>query len=272
MSRKETEVCGFLENTKRTKYAETLWQQSVDSYMGKRYKSTKCGYFIITNYFNANNVEVVFEETGTKVMTSMKVIKKGEIRDKYAKTVYGRGVVGDIQVMSNGVYMHSYVLWHGMMARCYGGSKTKAYFGCEVIGNFLSFEYFKKWCESQIGYGLTGYHLDKDLLVNGGSKVYSEYTCCFVPKDINSAIALQKDRKGTLLGVTKYNYGSKFRAEVCIGGVRTYLGVYDTEDEANSVYVKHKTKFLMELAEKYRETISERAYNALINYNLSSGV
>ena len=64
-------------------------------------------------------------------------------------------------------------------------SKKPAYIG--TTNGFGDFQSFANWSVQQVGYGVPGYQLDKDLLVKG-NKVYSPENCCFLPGEINSAI------------------------------------------------------------------------------------
>ena len=51
-------------------------------------------------------------------------------------------------------------------------------------------------------------------------------------------------------------------------GKREYLGFFKTEIEAFNAYKQAKEKYLKELAEKWKSQIDERAYNALMNYEV----
>ena len=55
----------------------------------------------------------------------------------------------------------------------------------------------------------------------------------------------------------------KFRARH-----RGHIGLFDTEVEAFYAYKEDKEKYVKYLAEKYREQIDFRVYNALMNYEV----
>ena len=63
-------------------------------------------------------------------------------------------------------------------------------------------------------------------------------------------------------GILATNSG-KFRARH-----RGYIGSFDNEIEAFYAYKEVKEKYLKYLAEKYREQIDFRVYNALMNYEV----
>lgn len=96
-------------------------------------------------------------------------------------------------------------LWYDMMNRCESGGKCQArqpaYVGCFTSTLFQDFQLFAGWCHSQVGFGLKGHQLDKDILVEG-NKEYSEDVCVFVPQELNKFLTLRAaDRGNCPLGV-----------------------------------------------------------------------
>lgn len=162
-----------------------------------------------------------------------------------------------------------YTLWHSMLNRCYSKSfheKQPTYIGCSVSDNFKYYHLFHAWCQTQIGFGKEGYHLDKDLLVKG-NKLYSEDTCVFIPKELNALLNKRTLDRGLLpIGVNKS--GSKFKAQCNLVGKRIYLGTFDTPELAFEVYKTFKEAHIKERAELYKDSIEPRAYLALVNYEV----
>jgi hypothetical protein len=199
------------------------------------------------------------------------------------KLVYGVGVSED------GEYKRSckgedgknrktpeYELWKNMLARCYSPAMNKLrprYKGCSVSENFKNFQWFAKWCNKQIGFGETGYQLEKDILIKN-NKVYSEDTCRFVPNSINMLLAKSNASRGDLpIGVQYFKKIKKYVARV--GNVRArdsfgkgHIGVYDTPIEAFQAYKKKKEELISYEANKFRGKISDDLYFALINYEV----
>ena len=174
--------------------------------VGKVCKSKSSGDFKILKYNNVRNVEIQFINTGYRKVAEMKEVRNGGIKDPYAPSVYGFGVLGTKYLASiNGVQTKEYKLWCCMLVRCYSDSfkkKQPTYEGCEVSENFKSYEYFYEWCNKQIGFGNKDWHLDKDLLIKG-NKVYSENTCVFLPKEVNSLLTKREALRGeNLIGVS----------------------------------------------------------------------
>ena len=147
--------------------------------------------------------------------------------------------------------------------------KQPTYEGCEVSDNFKSYDYFYKWCNSQVGFDNQGWHLDKDLLIKG-NKVYSESTCVFIPREINQLLTKSTALRGKhLIGVYWSKTNKAFVAKVNKGkGKQEHLGYFNTELEAFNVYKTAKEAFIKEQANKWKSQIDERAYKALLNYQV----
>ena len=62
-----------------------------------------------------------------------------------------------------------------------------------------------------------------------------------------------------------------FTSSINLGNSRRgiHLGLFKTEIEAFNAYKTAKENYLKELAEKWKSKIDERAYNALMNYEVS---
>ena len=241
--------------------------------VGKVCKSKSSGDFKIVKYNNVRNVEIQFINTGYRKVAEMKEVRNGGIKDPYAPSVYGFGVLGTKYLASiNGVQTKEYKLWCCMLVRCYSDSSKKkrpTYEGCEVSENFKSYEYFYEWCNKQIGFGNKDWHLDKDLLIKG-NKVYSENTCVFLPKEINSLLTKREALRGEhLIGVSWSKTNKAFVAMVNKNkGKSEHLGYFKTEIEAFNTYKQAKEAFVKEQANKFKSQIDPRAYEALMNYTV----
>ena len=246
---------------------------SYNDCVGKVCKSLNSGDFKVLKYNDARNVEIQFLKTGFETVATLGNIRKGYVKDLYSPSVYDVGILGNkYQSKVNGVMTKEYKLWQSMLERCYSDVYKKrypTYEGCEVSDNFKSFEYFYEWCHSQIGFSNQGWHLDKDLLIKG-NKVYSETTCVFLPKDINSLLTKSTASRGEyLIGVYWHNTKKAFVAQVRKNkGKQEYLGLFKTEIEAFNAYKQAKESFIKEQANKWKGKIDIRAYNALMNYQV----
>ena len=236
-------------------------------------KSKSSGDFKILKYNNAANVEIQFLKTGFEAVVQLGHIKNGSVKDLHLPSVYGIGVVGTkYQSRVNGVLTKEYTLWVGMLKRCYSATYQKrqpTYEGCEASDKFKNYEYFYEWCHNQIGFGECGFQLDKDLLVKG-NKVYSEDSCVFIPSEINTVLIKSTASRGEyLIGVSWHKTKKAFVARVSKNkGKQEHLGSFNTELEAFKAYKTAKESFIKEQADKWKDKIDPRAYNALMNYTV----
>ena len=242
--------------------------------VGRVFKSKSSGDFKVLKYNDSKNVEIQFLNTGFEATVRLTTIESGGIKDPYSPSVYGIGVLGTKYPSTiNGVKTKEYMLWQSMLKRCYSDvykKKYPTYEGCEVSDKFKSYEYFYEWCINQIGFDNEGWHLDKDLL-NKGNKVYSESTCVFIPSEINSLLVKREASRGEhFIGVCWNKTSKVFMAQVSKGkGKSERLGLFNTEIEAFNAYKQAKETFVKEQAEKWKDKIDERAYNALMNYTVN---
>ena len=242
--------------------------------VGKVYKSKSSGDFKIVKYSDSGHVEIQFLNTGYETVAHLGNIKNGKVKDRYLPSVYSVGIV-DVKypISEGGVNTKEYVLWKNMLERCYSGiykKKHPTYIGCEVSDNFKSYTYFYEWCHKQIGFGNKDWHLDKDLLVKG-NKVYSEDSCVFIPKEINLVLTKRTASRGEhLIGVHWHSKSKVFVAQVNKNkGNQERLGLFNTELEAFNAYKKAKEAFVKEQANKWKSQIDDRAYNALMKYEVN---
>lgn len=169
-----------------------------------------------------------------------------------------------------GKIVKSYSLWQGMLSRCYNENYhilKPTYIGCTVSDNFKYYSYFHEWCSNQIGYTEIGFALDKDIIIKG-NKIYSEENCLFVPITINSLLTKSNAARGELpIGVC--TNGNGYRAYGYINKLYCNLGTFNTPELAFNAYKTFKEAYIKEQAEKYKEIIDPRAYQALMNYEVT---
>lgn len=194
------------------------------------------------------------------------------------KRVYGIGINDWHTAISNGGGKHipEYKMWSRMLERSLC-EKWKAchptYKDVSVDPRWYSMSTFISDVSTLVGYDqaiTNGWHLDKDLLVKG-NKLYSKDTCCFLPIEINSLMVMHRASRGA------YPSGVYFRkrqpkrpycAAICSGGIIKTLGNYVTPEEAFYVYKEAKEAYIKEVANKWKNQIDVRAYEALMNYEV----
>jgi len=186
------------------------------------------------------------------------------------KLAYGVGVNdGKYPVWLDGRHLKGYNVWRNLLNRCYA-SKTQgrnpAYLGCQISENFKNYSYFHDWCLTQIGFGQKGFELDKDLLFKG-NKLYSEDTCLFLPKELNSLLTSCRAARGNLpVGVSVVR--GKFRARCHTDNPPYHIGYFNTVEEAFNAYKQAKEAFIKSQAEKWKALIDPRAFAALMAYEV----
>ncbi len=195
-----------------------------------------------------------------------------------SKLVYGVGIseAGEFKrsewVCGKSVGTTLYKLWSTMLQRCYSEKhqqKHPAYVGCAVSEDFKYFQRFAKWCQSQIGFGLDGYQLDKDILVRDNI-VYGETTCVFVPKSINCLLTKRESQRGDYpVGVHWDKRDQKYVAKCSDGsGKSKFLGLFSTPEAAFLTYKPFKESLIKRLAIEHQSVVDPRVYDALMAYEV----
>ena len=145
-----------------------------------------------------------------------------------------------------------------MLERCYGlnGSpKYPSYEGVEVCDEWrYNFAKFLEWHNQNY---VDGWQLDKDLLSTEDSVCYSPQTCCYLPLEINRSI----HTKTPIFTITPHG---RYRVYLSIGKEKIHYGCFLKYEEALAVYNKARAERMRELADKYKDQLSDRIYNALI--------
>ncbi len=164
----------------------------------------------------------------------------------------------------NSIRVQSYEVWRHMVVRC-GYHLTPPninYTDVAISDSWQDYSNFHEDVKDMVGYG-TDFVLDKDSLIKG-NRVYRKENCCFVPELINVALVKSDRTRGEyLIGVDFHKKTGKFRARH-----KKHLGLFNTEIEAFNAYKIAKENYLKELAEKWKDKIDPRAYEALMNYQV----
>lgn len=240
-------------------------------YEGRVFPTRGFGDIVVLEYICGQKVLVKFLKSGYETITSTSHIKQGSIKDKLSPTVRGVGILGDVTERLQGVDFTAYRAWVMMLDRCYSDiaqNKRPTYKDCTVSENFKYFQFFLKWCNNQIGFGNEGWQLDKDILVKG-NKIYSPETCCFVPPEINGLFIKSNNTRGNNpLGVSFQKSLKKFSSYIRIKGKRHTIGYYNTPEEAFYAYKQAKEAYIKEVANKWKDQIDIKVYEALMNYEV----
>ena len=238
-----------------------------EKYEGKVFPTNQYGSVEVILFSSSKSILVRFVNTGYEAIVPLSRLVQGAIKDPLQVTYYGVGCLGKAQYKGFDA-SKTFKLWKSVLARCYSRCtrySENTYKDCTVSSNFLNYNYFKDWCENQVGFGNKGWHLDKDLLVKG-NKIYSPETCCFIPAEINSLLTTTNKRRGdTPLGVSKRQKSGNYEVTLCRDNKDYHLGTYSCPVQAFNVYKEAKEDYFRSKAEKYKGKISDEAYEALKN-------
>ena len=247
-------------------------QDTKDKYVGKVFKSTNYGDFTVLEFNAVEDVKIKFLNTGFIDTVFIHQVRTGRVRDYMQYLILGKGIIG-AKLTSDERKHKAYKNWYRILSRCYDEKlrdKHPTYLGCTMSEYFLTYTNFKEWYVSQKNWDNPNFVLDKDLLSAKDCKIYSEDTCVFIPKEVNSLLTTTKASRGGLpVGVCKpKRKGGKFRACICKENKDYTLGQYETPEEAFRVYKKAREDYLKEKAEQWKDQIDPRAYKALMNYEV----
>ena len=187
--------------------------------------------------------------------------------------VYGVGVndwAGSVMV--DGKLIMEYTLWANMLKRCFSEKykqKHPTYEDVTCSKEWLLMTPFIEDVSKMKGYGLKGWEFDKDIL-SKGNKLYSKDTCCFVPHEINLLLTKSDKSRGEWpVGVCFDKAAGKFMAQIRTNGKLKYLGLFTTPEEAFQAYKLAKEAQIKVVAEKWKDQLDERVYQALLKYTVS---
>lgn len=276
-SRLRTKYCDFVAGTARINKRKS--RKTFDR-VGETSPNIHGTIMEILEYEATDDILVEFQDNYKyKLKTNYRHFLAGCVQNPYDKTVHGVGFLGEGNYTSRvgkEKLNKNYSVWASMMMRCYDPkyhAKEPSYIGCTVCENWHNFQNFAIWYEHNF-YQINGskMQLDKDLLIKG-NKIYSPETCVFVPQKINLLLTSKISRYlDTPVGVSFNKKRRKFQPQCRdINGKARYLGRFDTVEKAFDVYKREKEKVLREVAERYKNDIPEKLYNALKNYKIEIG-
>ena len=239
--------------------------------VGDIFDTNNCGKLVVLEY--KGHLDVIVKFIDTAYVTSVQVgnLRKGEVKDRSLPSVFGVGIIGNGITCVGGVETRDYKLWKNMLRRCYDekySNKYTTYKDCTASDNFKYLPYFEEWCHQQTGFDQECWHLDKDILIKR-NKVYSENTCCFVPSEVNNLFTKHDSLRGEYpIGVRYHKMGRKYTAQISKFKKVIYLGCFNTPDEAFNAYKEAKEDYIKEVANKWKDQIDPRVYEALMKYRV----
>ena len=260
----------------KKRYKQIESEQIRQQYEGTTIIS-KQGYEVRLNKYNdASNCELEFLNVKFpyKINIEIRSFKNKTVRYPYHPSKYGVGYIG-IGKFIGGSYSKENIIydyWDGILRRCYSERIKKlrnSYSDCLVDEYWHNLQNFGEWFEKNYNPKyMKSWCLDKDILVKG-NRIYSPETCCFVPNEINVIFTNGYIRRGEYpKGVSYKPKINKYIAQYQKDGVVTHIGTFKTVDEAFQAYKEVKEKYIKEKADKWKDQIDTRVYEAMYNYQV----
>lgn len=230
---------------------------------------------IIIDYRKYNDIDVYFPEySWTKEHVQYINFINGRVKCPYERTVFNIGYVGEgkYNISLNGKHTKCYNIWNRMLSRCYDSKyiqKHPTYEQCEVCEEWHNFQNFAQWFENNY-YEIDKQvmNLDKDILIKH-NKVYSPETCVFVPQNINKLFTKRDNNRGSFpVGVSYNKRDKKYKSYCNMNKKQNFLGYYDTPEEAFQAYKQFKENYIKQVADEYKDSIPEKLYNAMYEYEV----
>lgn len=176
----------------------------------------------------------------------------------------------------------AYSIWNGIYIRCYKDKRVyEGAFMCDLWKNDK--DAFAEWWSSEY-YECDGESMavDKDLLFPG-NKEYAPDKCCIIPQTLNTMLSNCKKHRSTCrlgkwrkpkmelpLGV---RYDSNM--QMYYGEIKPYghdevirLSYWDTPEEAFEEYKRHKQADILIMADKYKNKVPKKVYDALLRFEV----
>ena len=243
-----------------------------DELVGKEFKTLTCGKLIVVDYKNYMDITVMFDSPKYITKTRLDHLYKGLVKNPLYPKVQGRGYMGlGIFNSKHKAYRH----WVRLLRRVYDDKDDYNIFykGVTVCDEWLNFQNFASWCETQPFFSAEDgegrpYQLDKDVLVRG-NKVYSPDTCCFVPHKVNTLLITCKASRGEHpLGVTYSKRDKVYKAIISYNGKTHHLGQNKDVGKVFNFYKVAKEHHVKIVAGYWKGRIDDKVYQALINYEV----
>lgn len=240
--------------------------------LGKTYKNTLGFEYTPVEYKNAQKVKIVFASGHTDWATSQNV-KSGNVTDMLSPSKNGVGVLGVGPYTDVAKYSRTkeYKHWSSMLARCYDEgyrNNFPAYKNVTMCDEWLNFQTFATWCNTQKSFHNEDFVLDKDIFIKG-NKHYSPETCMFVPYQINGLFTKADTRRGEYpIGVYYFTRAEAIAACLRVNGVNVNLGYFSDAETAFAAYKKAKEEYIRDMADQYKELLSDKCHKALYDYKV----
>lgn len=238
---------------------------------------------IIVDYKNARYITVYFPDYNYYKNTSWSSFNKGTVKSPYCRTVFGVGYIGEGKYKthnSDGTPTEYYARWKAMLERCYyKKDKVKgrnlAYEDCIVEEYLLNFQNYAEWLDEQVkNCPFEEWYIDKDILEKG-NKIYDRKHMILVDRRLNNLFTKSDKVRGDYpIGSCPHKRDNVLEVHCSIienGEKKSkYLGRFPLHqvEEAFLTYKRFKENYIKQVADEYKNSIPDKVYQALYNYEV----
>lgn len=214
--------------------------------VGDFFSSNNYGEASVVSVDSASSVLVRFTETGYECVVTMDNAMSGRVKDKLKRSILGFGFIGIGSATSTS---KAYVIWRGMIQRCYSvvEGRNHHYTECSVCDEWRDFQVFAKWYNDKNPEG-KDLQLDKDILLEG-NKHYSPEKCLLVTQQLNKKFktSMQTNNTSGFKGVSFEKKSNKWVARVTIGNKKRHrVGLFESAEDAN----KARLEYMKQMSER----------------------
>jgi hypothetical protein len=241
--------------------------------VGQTYTSSKGLDFVVKEVNSATNIVVRFlEPFQYTTKTTAYSIRKRIISNPMEKTIAGIGFIGVGKYSSSRTNIGNSMFerWYSIFRRVHLETSSlgnKSYHDASICEEWHNFQNFAQWMVDQ-NLQDKSWHLDKDLLVKG-NKTYGPDTCIFLPGEVNVFFTQRKTQRGsTPMGVHYRARTGMYLACFTRNSKSHHIGCYHTPEEAFTAYKGAKEAQAKVLAEKWKDLLDPRAFQALMSYEV----
>jgi len=182
----------------------------------------------------------------------------GNLKDWYAPTVCGWGYCGFPPETDSLVYY----AWRGVVSRVKTGRRDTYRCG-EISELFRCYQDFYYWYRKEELIKDYPYQVDKDLFSISEHPIYSEDTCCLLPRDVNMAIQ-DKTRKKKVFKTSKGYHLANNTTNAWVFPDEIYY--FETPEECIEFYNFVKKDELLKLIEEYKDVLQPHVILRLKDY------
>lgn len=242
--------------------------------VGETYEHPVYGKYSIVELVKGKKAVIEFENTRFRCLCSINNVIHQRVKDPMFAIICGIGYIGIRKSNKlNPSKSQAYRIWLNMIKRCYDNNiqeKRPTYRGCSVCEEWHCFATFEEWYSNNAKN--EDWCLDKDILIKG-NKLYSPETCCFVPNEINALFTKRQNHRGcNPIGVQycapQRRFKACYKASLSKGTENGYIGTFDTPEEAFNAYKVAKEAWIKEVADKWKDKLDPKVYEALYLYEV----